>query len=221
MSLNTWAEAIGHIKQEHYFQSLLKAVALEREKTSVYPAAPETFEAFKLTNFDQVKVVILGQDPYHGAGQAHGLAFSVQPQVRIPPSLQNIYQELKNDIPGFKIPEHGCLKSWAQQGVFLLNTILTVRAGAPQSHQMLGWQQFTNQVIQTISQHREHVVFLLWGASARTKEALIDTEKHLVLKAPHPSPLSAHRGFFGCRHFSRANQFLAQHGELPINWQIC
>ena len=215
-----WSDSIGSLKKTVYFQAALQQVAKERQKYSIYPPASQVFEAFRLTPFSDIKVVILGQDPYHGQGQAHGLAFSVQQGVAIPPSLYNVYQELKNDIVDFRIPDHGCLLTWAQQGVFLLNTVLTVRAGSPQSHQHVGWQKFTDEVIKIVSQQRPHVVFMLWGASARSKIALIDQSKHLILQAPHPSPLSAHRGFFGCHHFSLANKFLMQHGVTPVNWQL-
>lgn len=215
-----WSDSIGSLKKTDYFQAALQQVAKERQKYSIYPPASQVFEAFRLTPFSDIKVVILGQDPYHGQGQAHGLAFSVQQGVAIPPSLYNVYQELKNDIVDFRIPDHGCLLTWAQQGVFLLNTVLTVRAGSPQSHQHVGWQKFTDEVIKIVSQQRLHVVFMLWGASARSKIALIDQSKHLILQAPHPSPLSAHRGFFGCHHFSLANKFLMQHGVTPVNWQL-
>ena len=165
-------------------------------------------------------MVILGQDPYHGPNQANGLAFSVHQKVSIPPSLHNIYEELSHDIPGFQIPTHGSLKHWAEQGVFLLNTVLTVRAGAPQSHQGLGWQRFTDEVFRIINKEKEHVVFMLWGSSARAKRREIDENKHLVLTAPHPSPLSAYRGFFGCQHFSKANAWLKEKGLEPIDWQV-
>lgn len=216
----SWSDSIGSLKKTDYFQAALQQVAKERQKYSIYPPASQVFEAFRLTPFSDIKVVILGQDPYHGQGQAHGLAFSVQQGVAIPPSLYNVYQELKNDIVDFRIPDHGCLLTWAQQGVFLLNTVLTVRAGSPQSHQHVGWQKFTDEVIKIVSQQRPHVVFMLWGTSARSKIALIDQSKHLILQAPHPSPLSAHRGFFGCHHFSLANKFLMQHGVTPVNWQL-
>ncbi|MCV2502774.1 MAG: uracil-DNA glycosylase [Neisseriaceae bacterium] len=215
----TWTDVIGNIKSTDYFKNTLIQVAQERTQYPIYPEKKDVFNAFRLTEFANLKVVILGQDPYHGAGQAHGLAFSVQPSVVVPPSLQNIYKELQTDIPGFQIPEHGCLTSWAKQGVFLLNTVLTVRAGSPQSHQHLGWKIFTDEVIKAINQNKEHVVFLLWGASAQKKSALLDSNRHLILTAPHPSPLSAYRGFFGCQHFSKTNQFLIEHGLEPIDWQ--
>lgn len=185
----------------------------------IYPPAADVFNAFKATEFNQVKVVILGQDPYHGAGQAHGLAFSVRPEIDIPPSLVNIYKELADDIPGFRIPRHGCLQHWAEQGVLLLNTVLTVRAGQAHSHAALGWEQFTDRVIAQLNEYREHIVFMLWGSHAQKKGAFID-RRHLVLSSPHPSPLSAYRGFFGCKHFSQANAYLAAHGTAIIDWQV-
>ncbi|MDO1509155.1 MULTISPECIES: uracil-DNA glycosylase [unclassified Neisseria] len=219
--MNTWHEAIGAEKQQPYFQHIIQSVKQERASGRIiYPPASDVFNAFKATEFDQVKVVILGQDPYHGAGQAHGLAFSVRPDIAIPPSLVNIYKELANDIAGFQIPRHGCLQHWAEQGVLLLNTVLTVRAGQAHSHASLGWEQFTDRVIAQLNGHREHIVFLLWGSHAQKKGAFIDRSRHLVLTSPHPSPLSAHRGFFGCRHFSQANRYLQEHGETPIDWQV-
>jgi len=186
---------------------------------TIYPQGPQMFAALNLIPFEQVKVVILGQDPYHGPNQAHGLCFSVRPGTAIPPSLLNIYKELKEDV-GFVIPEHGFLQSWAEQGVLLLNAILSVRAGMAGSHQGKGWEQFTDRIVHLLNEEAEHLVFLLWGSYAQKKGAFIDRRKHLVLKAPHPSPLSAHRGFFGCRHFSQANHFLQKHGKAPIDWQL-
>ena len=186
----------------------------------IYPPGPLIFNALNSTPLDQVKVVILGQDPYHGPGQAHGLCFSVQPGVATPPSLVNIYKELADDIPGFRIPRHGCLQHWAEQGVLLLNTVLTVRAGQAHSHAALGWEQFTDRVIAQLNEYREHIVFMLWGSHAQKKGAFIDRRRHLVLSSPHPSPLSAYRGFFGCKHFSQANAYLAAHGTAVIDWQV-
>lgn len=187
----------------------------------IYPPSRQLFSAFDATPFDQVKVVILGQDPYHGAGQAHGLSFSVPPGIEIPPSLSNIYKELQQDL-GMSKPYHGCLLSWAQQGVLLMNAVLTVEHGRPGSHQKRGWEHFTDHVIDMLNQHREGIVFLLWGSYAQAKGARIDTKKHCVFHAPHPSPLSAHRGFFGCKHFSLANQYLIEHNQTPIRWQsVC
>ncbi|MCP1659669.1 uracil-DNA glycosylase [Neisseria perflava] len=219
--MQTWHEAIGAEKAQPYFQHIISSVRQEREaRQTVYPPAHDVFNAFKATEFDQVKVVILGQDPYHGAGQAHGLAFSVRPDVQIPPSLVNIYKELADDIPGFQIPQHGYLQHWAEQGVLLLNTVLTVRAGQAHSHAPLGWEQFTDRVIAQLNEHREHIVFMLWGSHAQKKGAFIDRNRHLVLTAPHPSPLSAYRGFFGCKHFSQANAYLQAHGLAAIDWQV-
>lgn len=219
--MQTWHEVIGAQKQEVYFQELIARVQQERlAGVTVYPPQNEVFKAFKLTSFEQLKVVILGQDPYHGPEQAHGLAFSVTHHVRIPPSLRNIYKELAEDIPGFVIPKHGDLRSWAEQGVLLLNTVLTVQAGQAYSHASWGWETFTDAVIAQINAQKESVVFLLWGSHAHKKGGMIDREKHLVLSSAHPSPLSAHRGFLGNRHFSQTNAYLAARGLIPINWQI-
>lgn len=219
--MQTWHEAIGTEKQEPYFQHIIDTVKQERQSGRViYPPAADVFNAFKATEFDQVKVVILGQDPYHGAGQAHGLSFSVRPDIQIPPSLVNIYKELATDIEGFQIPNHGYLQHWAEEGVLLLNTVLTVRAGQAHSHAPLGWERFTDRVIAQLNEHREHIVFMLWGSHAQKKGAFIDRSRHLVLTAPHPSPLSAYRGFFGCRHFSQANAYLKAQGLAEIDWQV-
>lgn len=185
----------------------------------IYPPGPLMFNAFTLTPLPQVKVVILGQDPYHGEGQAHGLSFSVPEGIAIPPSLLNIYKELQRDL-GLAIPNHGDLTAWAQQGVLLLNTSLSVERANAGSHAKLGWQQFTDKVIAAVSAQQQHVVFMLWGAHAKSKIGLIDRTKHLVLTSVHPSPLSAYRGFIGCEHFSRCNQFLQQSGLTPIDWQL-
>jgi uracil-DNA glycosylase len=187
---------------------------------TIYPPADEVFSAFGLTDFAQVKVVILGQDPYHGAGQAHGLAFSVKPEVAIPPSLRNIYRELASDVPGFVVPQHGFLQHWAAQGVLLLNVVLTVQENQANSHANWGWEHFTDRVVAQLNQHRNGLVFMLWGSYAQKKGAMIDRQRHLVLQAPHPSPLSAHRGFFGCKHFSQANAYLQQQGLGAIDWQV-
>lgn len=219
--MQTWQEAIGAEKAQPYFRQILAHVRAERESgQTVYPPAADVFNAFKYTEFADVKVVILGQDPYHNEGQAHGLAFSVREGVAVPPSLVNIYKELADDIAGFSVPPHGCLTRWAEQGVLLLNTVLTVRAHRAHSHADLGWETFTNRVVAQINAGRENVVFMLWGSHAQKKGAMIDRSRHLVLSAPHPSPLSAYRGFFGCRHFSRANAYLAAHGITPIDWQL-
>ncbi len=185
----------------------------------IFPKESDWFRALDLTPLDQVRVVILGQDPYHGPGQAHGLCFSVLPGVRPPPSLVNIYKELENDLE-FVRPVHGFLESWATQGVLLLNSVLTVEMGQAASHQRRGWEDFTDAVIQAVNARVDPVVFLLWGAYAQKKAAFVDSSRHLVLKAAHPSPLSAHNGFLGCRHFSKANAFLAEHGRRPINWAL-
>lgn len=219
--MRTWRDMIGSEKAQPYFQHILQQVQQQRDSGKIiYPPKADVFNAFRYTEFDQVKVVILGQDPYHGPNQAHGLAFSVRPNVQIPPSLQNIYKELSQDIAGFQIPNHGYLVDWAQQGVLLLNTVLTVEQGKAHSHANFGWETFTDHVIATLNQHTQGLVFLLWGSHAQKKGQFIDRQKHYVLTAPHPSPLSAHRGFFGCHHFSRTNQYLIQQGKTPINWSL-
>ena len=186
---------------------------------AIFPPGPQIFAAFEATPFDAVKVVILAQDPYHGAGQAHGLCFSVLPGVAVPPSLDNIFKEIGNDL-GSARPDHGCLLPWARQGVLLLNSVLTVEQGCPGSHQRKGWEGFTDHVIETLASQREDLVFLLWGAYAQAKGKVIDARRHRVLRAPHPSPLSAHRGFMGCGHFSATNQFLAHKGKTAIDWRL-
>lgn len=219
--ITTWKEAIGEEKSQSYFQQILRFVQQERAAGKViYPPPNEVFSAFALTEFDQVKVVILGQDPYHGFNQAHGLSFSVKPGVAPPPSLVNIYKELAQDISGFQIPPHGYLVEWAKQGVLLLNTVLTVEQGRAHSHANIGWEQFTDKVITQLNQHRKNVVFLLWGSHAQRKGQFIDRSRHKVLTSVHPSPLSAHRGFFGCRHFSQTNDYLNTKGLGEINWQL-
>ncbi|MDW4576917.1 uracil-DNA glycosylase [Atlantibacter hermannii] len=215
----TWHDVLADEKQQPYFLNTLKTVEEERANgVTIYPPAKDVFNAFRFTELGDIKVVILGQDPYHGPNQAHGLAFSVRPGIQPPPSLVNMYKELEGSITGFVRPSHGYLESWARQGVMLLNTVLTVRAGQAHSHARLGWETFTDKVISLINQHREGVVFMLWGSHAQKKGAMIDRERHYVLQAPHPSPLSAHRGFFGCGHFVKANDYLAQRGETPIDW---
>ena len=196
---------------------------LKNEKQAghkVYPKGSDIFNAFQKTPFTDVKVVILGQDPYHGENQAHGLSFSVQKGIGIPPSLRNIYKKLSTDIPGFKIPDHGDLTEWAEQGVLLLNASLTVQAGIAGSHQKKGWEEFTDNVIKTISDKKEDVVFILWGAFAQVKAELIDKKKHHIIVSPHPSPFSADRGFFGSKPFSKTNEILKNEGKTPIDWQI-
>lgn len=216
----TWHDVIGIEKQQDYFQQTLTFVEQQRQAGKViFPPAKDVFNAFRFTEFNQVKVVILGQDPYHGPNQAHGLCFSVQPGIKTPPSLVNMYKELAQDIPGFQIPNHGYLKSWAEQGVLLLNTVLTVEQGQAHSHANTGWETFTDRVIDALNQNGQGIVFLLWGSHAQKKGRMIDRQRHHVLMAPHPSPLSAHRGFLGCRHFSQTNQLLEQQGKAPINWQ--
>jgi len=185
----------------------------------IFPPGPQIFAALDATPFDRVKVVILGQDPYHGPNQAHGLCFSVSPGVPAPPSLENIFVELHRDL-GVARPDHGCLTPWAKQGVLLLNAVLTVEQGLAASHQGRGWELFTDAIVERLDAEREHLVFMLWGSHAQAKGARLDSKRHLVLKAPHPSPLSAHRGFIGCAHFSRANRYLALHGLPPIDWQL-
>ena len=219
--MQTWKEALGEEKAQPYFQQILQFVEQERAAGNViFPPQKDVFNAFRYTEFSNVKVVILGQDPYHGPGQAHGLCFSVLPGVKSPPSLMNMYKELANDIPGFQIPNHGHLTNWAEQGVLLLNTVLTVQQGMAHSHAKIGWERFTDKVIAQLNEHRSGIVFLLWGSHAQKKGSMIDTRRHYVLKTTHPSPLSAHRGFLGCKHFSATNNILAQQGLEPIDWQI-
>ena len=219
--MTTWQDALGPQKEAEYFTRLMARVESEREAGKViYPPQQDVFNALRYTPLESVKVVILGQDPYHGAGQAHGLCFSVLPGVKTPPSLVNIYKELATDIDGFVIPEHGTLTSWAEQGVLLLNTVLTVEQGKAHSHAKWGWETFTDAVIDAVNRHQQGVVFLLWGSHAQKKGMHIDTSKHHVLSAPHPSPLSAHRGFLGCKHFSQTNQLLSSQNKSPINWQV-
>ena len=219
--MKTWSDFIAEQSQQPYLKDTLEYVAQKRsEGVTVFPPEQQVFSAFDATSFEQVKVVILGQDPYHGPDQAHGLCFSVLPGIKPPPSLANMYKELVQDIEGFSIPDHGYLMPWAEQGVLLLNTVLTVEQGQAHSHKHLGWEKFTDKVIDEINQYREGVVFLLWGAHAQKKGKNIDKTRHHVLHAPHPSPLSAHRGFFGCQHFSKTNALLTSMGKSPINWQV-
>lgn len=216
----SWLNELAGEFEQAYMQSL-KAFLIQQKKAGaqIFPAGDEIFTAFSHTPVDKVKVVILGQDPYHGEGQAHGLCFSVKPGVVIPPSLKNIYQELHNEL-GLPIPDHGHLTSWADQGVLLLNSVLSVESSKAGSHQGKGWETFTDKVIDLINRKREGVVFMLWGSYAQKKGAIIDASRHCVLKAPHPSPLSAYRGFFGCGHFTQANQYLLGKGEHPIDWAL-
>lgn len=216
----TWKEVLKNEFSKPYFEQIALHIKTEKSQGKIiYPPGSLLFNAFDTTPFDKVKVVILGQDPYHGPGQAHGLCFSVQNGVAPPPSLVNIFKELQQDI-GIEIPNHGNLTHWAQQGVFLLNASLSVRAGEPMSHSKIGWAQFTDHVIKTISDKKKNVVFLLWGKFAQEKKILIDEKKHLILKAAHPSPLSAHAGFLGCKHFSNTNEYLVKNGIDPIDWSL-
>jgi uracil-DNA glycosylase len=216
---SSWLEQLATEFDKPYMQALSDFLAAERQEHVVYPSGSNMFNAFNFTSFDKVKVVILGQDPYHGPGQAHGLCFSVPQGIKAPPSLVNIFKELELSL-GIKRPAHGCLESWAQQGVFLLNTCMSVRAGMANSHAGQGWEIFTSRVIEVLNEKRDGIVFMLWGSSARAKAAMIDQSKHLILEAPHPSPLSAYRGFIGCGHFKTANEYLVGRGEEPINWVI-
>lgn len=219
--MQTWEQLIATEKSKPYFKDLLSRIEAARAAgVVIYPPAQEVFTAFDLTPFDKLKVVVLGQDPYHGANQAHGLAFSVNPGIPFPPSLQNIFKELEVDIPGFQVPFHGDLRPWARQGVFLLNTVLTVEKGRAHAHADWGWEEFSDEVIAQLNEKRDNLVFLLWGAHAQKKGRFIDKNKHIVLTSPHPSPLSAYRGFFGSAHFSKTNQYLSQHGYEPIDWQL-
>ncbi len=216
---NDWKEPLSAEFKKPYYKTLYQKVLQEYQNQKIFPAPDDIFTAFHLTPLSEVKVVILGQDPYHNDGQAHGLCFSVKPQVDIPPSLVNIYQELHEDL-GCDIPNNGYLVKWAKQGVLMLNTVLTVRAHQANSHRGIGWEQFTDAVIEAVNQQDRPIVFLLWGRPAQMKKSMLNNPKHLILEAPHPSPLSAYRGFFGCRHFSKTNTFLQEHGIEPIDWQI-
>lgn len=217
---DSWKAALIEEFEKPYFVEIRRF--LQEEKAAgkiIYPPGSLIFNAFNSTPFEKVRVVILGQDPYHGAGQAHGLCFSVQHGVKPPPSLVNIYKELKDDV-GFEIPKHGNLQKWTEQGVFLLNAMLTVEANQPASHQKKGWEEFTNAVIQKLSKERNGLIFILWGNFAQQKAVLIDETKHTILKAAHPSPFSAYNGFFGCKHFSKTNEILKAIGEMEIDWQV-
>lgn len=211
-----WQEIFHNIKEQHDFSEMEAFLEEAYQNTTVYPARENVYQAFDLTPLDNVKVVILGQDPYHGPNQAHGLAFSVQPDAKFPPSLRNIYKELESDIGCKRTSPH--LQDWAKEGVLLLNTVLTVEAHKAHSHKNIGWEIFTNEIIKSISRELEDVVFILWGKPAQEKIKLIDTERHHIIKSVHPSPLSAHRGFFGSKPFSETNQFLKSKGKEPINW---
>ncbi len=217
---DSWKEVLKSEFNKPYFLQIVNFLRMEKlAGKTIYPPGQLMFNAFNTTPFDQVKVVLLGQDPYHGPGQAHGLCFSVQTGIAPPPSLINIFKELNSDI-GMPVPNHGNLTKWAEQGVLLLNASLTVRANEPMSHAKIGWAEFTDTVIKKISDQRKHVVFILWGKFAQEKQILIDETKHLVLKAAHPSPFSANNGFFGCRHFSKTNEYLAKNGIDPVDWSL-
>lgn len=216
---NDWLDALKEEFSKPYYRQLFAKVNEEYKTRLIFPPADDIFNAFHLTPLHKVKVVILGQDPYHNHGQAHGLCFSVKKGVASPPSLVNIYQELHDDL-GCSIPDHGCLTKWAEQGVLLLNTVLTVRAHEANSHRGIGWEEFTDAAILALNSQDRPIVFLLWGSPAQRKAKMLHNPNHLILKAPHPSPLSAYRGFFGSRPFSQANAFLEEHGESPVDWQI-
>ncbi len=216
----SWLAVLGDAFEQPHMRELRAFLVEEKRHHPVFPPGADIFNAFAATPFDQVRVVVLGQDPYHREGQAHGLSFSVRPGVPIPPSLQNILKEIRADLGLTAPPTHGCLLHWARQGVLLLNAVLTVRAGQPQSHAGQGWESFTDRAILELNRRREGLVFALWGTPAQRKAAMVDRSRHLVLAAPHPSPLSAHRGFLGCRHFSRINEHLTARGEAPIDWSL-
>lgn len=216
---NDWLEPLKGEFSKPYYANLYKTVKAEYDKYQIFPHSEDVFNAFHFTPLNRVKVVILGQDPYHNVGQAHGLCFSVKPGVEQPPSLQNIYKELEDDL-GYPIPNHGCLTKWAKEGVLLLNTVLTVRAHQANSHQGIGWETFTDKVIEILNQEDRPIVFILWGKPAQRKKVMLNNPNHLILEAPHPSPLSAYRGFFGSKPFSQTNKFLVSKGLTPIDWKI-
>ncbi len=216
---NDWEPLLQEELQKPYYKSLRQYLIQEYQTNIIYPDKNDIFNALHYTSYEQVKVVILGQDPYHGPGQAHGLSFSVKAGVKAPPSLQNIFKELKDDL-GYQISKSGCLESWAREGVLLLNTVLTVRQGEPNSHKGIGWEIFTDRIIELLNQRSTPIVFILWGKNAYEKEKLITQKHHFMIKSPHPSPLSAHRGFFGSKPFSKANQYLESVGQSHINWEI-
>lgn len=216
---NDWDEVLSDLFSSELYLKIREFLKKEYSQRVIYPSMHDIFNAFKYTPFSEVKAVILGQDPYHGEGQAHGLCFSVKEGVTLPPSLVNIYKEIYSDL-GIKEPNSGCLTKWAKQGVMLLNTTLTVREGAANSHSTCGWQAFTDEVIKRLASREKPMVFLLWGANARAKKAFIDGKKHLILECAHPSPLSAFNGFFGCKHFSKTNEFLVKNGQNPIDWDL-
>ena len=216
---NDWLEPLSVEFKKPYYKKLYDTVKREYETRQIFPDANDIFNAFEFTPLSQVKVVILGQDPYHNVGQAHGLCFSVKPDVEIPPSLVNIYKELEDDL-GCYIPNNGYLEKWARQGVLLLNTVLTVRAHQANSHRGIGWEEFTDAAIRVLAAQERPMVFILWGRPAQMKKSMLNPQRHLILEAPHPSPLSAYRGFFGSRPFSKTNEYLVSHGLEPIDWQI-
>ncbi|SFE62892.1 uracil-DNA glycosylase [Alteribacillus iranensis] len=216
---NDWEPRLEKEFEKEYYLRLRSFLKKEYSEFTVYPEMHDIYNALHYTTYEKTKVVIIGQDPYHGPNQAHGLSFSVKPQVKIPPSLQNIYKELRDDL-GIPIPSHGCLTSWAEQGVLLLNAVLTVRAGQANSHKGKGWEHFTNEVIRQVNEKEEPVVFLLWGRNAQAKEELVTASHHFIIKSPHPSPFSANKGFFGSKPFSRTNQFLREAGRPEIDWTI-
>lgn len=217
---NDWDTLLGDEFKKEYYLKIRDFLKTEYKTKTVYPDMFDIFNALKYTSYADTKVLLLGQDPYHGPGQAHGLAFSVKRDIPIPPSLKNMYAELKNDIDGFEVPTHGYLKKWADEGVMLLNTSLTVVGGMANSHSSIGWEILTDRIIQVLNEREDPIVFLLWGNNAKKKEKFITNERHLVLKAAHPSPLSAYNGFFGCKHFSKTNEFLISNGKKPIDWQV-
>jgi len=216
---NNWDNLLHLEYNKDYFKNLMEILSQEEKKYKIYPKRDEIFQAFKLTDYDKIKCVIIGQDPYYGAGQANGLAFAVNRGVKIPPSLQNIYKELNSDL-SIPIPNHGDLSNWAKNGVFLLNSTLTVRENQANSHRNIGWQRFTDEVIRLINLKNENVVFILWGRFAQSKQSLITNKKHLILTGSHPSPLSCYNGFFGKKYFSKTNDFLEKNGIKPINWRL-
>ena len=216
---NDWLEPLAPEFKKPYYAKLYKTIREEYSTRQIFPPADEIFTAFEMTPLSDVKVVIIGQDPYHGDGQAHGLCFSVKPDVETPPSLVNMYKELNSDL-GCYIPNNGYLTKWAKQGVLMLNTVLTVRAHQANSHRGIGWEEFTDAAIRILNEQDRPIVYLLWGKPAQMKKSMLNNPKHLILEAPHPSPLSAYRGFFGCQHFSKTNAFLTENGLKPIDWQI-
>ncbi|MBQ5676824.1 MAG: uracil-DNA glycosylase [Lachnospiraceae bacterium] len=216
---NDWLAPLSPEFKKPYYANLYKKIREEYASTQIFPPSDEIFTAFELTPLAEVKVVIIGQDPYHGDGQAHGLCFSVKPDIETPPSLVNIYKELNSDL-GCYIPNNGYLTKWAKQGVLMLNTVLTVRAHQANSHRGIGWEEFTDAAIRILNEQDRPIVYLLWGKPAQMKKSMLNNPKHLILEAPHPSPLSAYRGFFGCQHFSKTNAFLKENGLMPIDWQI-